>query len=128
MGKVSVRYIVADVDTAITFYTEMLGFNVDLHPAPGFARLSRGDLQMLLNRPGAGGAGQATPDGRVPVPGGWNRVQIEVEDSVATVEKLKGAGCQFRNEIVTGNGGKQVLLVDPSRKSHRAVRTCLRST
>ena len=95
MGKVSVRCIVADVDTAITFCTEMLGFNVDLHPAPGFARLSRGDLQMLLNRPGAGGAGQTTPDGRVPVPGGWNRIQIEVEDLVATVEKLKGAGCSF---------------------------------
>jgi len=73
MGKVSVRYIVADVDAAIAFYTEMLGFAVDLHPAPGFARLSKGDLHMLLNRPGAGGAGQAMPDGRGPVPGGWNR-------------------------------------------------------
>jgi catechol 2,3-dioxygenase-like lactoylglutathione lyase family enzyme len=114
MGKISVRYIVTDVDAAIFFYTEMLGFKLDLHPAPGFARLSRGNLQMLLNRPGAGGAGQAMLDGRGPVPGGWNRVQIEVEDLVATVEKLKDAGCQFRNEIVTGNGGKQVLLEDPS--------------
>jgi catechol 2,3-dioxygenase-like lactoylglutathione lyase family enzyme len=114
MGKVSVRYIVADVDAAIAFYTEMLGFAVDLHPAPGFARQSKGDLQMLLNRPGAGGAGQAMPDGRGPVPGGWNRVQIEVEDLVSTVEKLKGAGGRFRNEIVTGNGGKQILIEDPS--------------
>ena len=114
MGTVSVRYIVADVDAAIVFYTEMLGFAVDLHPAPGFAQLSKGDLRMLLNRPGAGGAGQAMPDGRAPAPGGWNRVQIQVEDLVATVEKLKGAGCRFRNDIVAGNGGKQVLLEDPS--------------
>ena len=114
MGKVSVRYIVADVDAAIRFYTEMLGFHVDMHPAPGFASLSKGDLQLLLNRPSAGGAGQAMPDGQRPVPGGWNRIQIEVEDLVATVERLKGAGCRFRNEIVVGNGGKQVLLNDPS--------------
>jgi catechol 2,3-dioxygenase-like lactoylglutathione lyase family enzyme len=93
MSKVSVRYIVAEVDAAITFYTGMLGFQVDLHPAPGFASLSKGDLQLLLNRPGAGGAGQAMPDGQMPAPGGWNRVQIEVEDLAASVEKLKGAGC-----------------------------------
>jgi catechol 2,3-dioxygenase-like lactoylglutathione lyase family enzyme len=114
MSKVSVRYIVADVDAAITFYTGMLGFQVDLHPAPGFASLSKGDLQLLLNRPGAGGAGQAMPDGQMPAPGGWNRVQIEVEDLAASVEKLKGAGCRFRNQIVIGNGGKQVLIEDPS--------------
>jgi catechol 2,3-dioxygenase-like lactoylglutathione lyase family enzyme len=111
---VSVRYIVADVDAAIAFYTEMLGFKVDMHPAPGFASVSRGDLQLLLNRPGAGGAGQPMPDGQLPAPGGWNRIQIEVEDLVATVEKLKGMGGRFRNEIVTGFGGKQVLLEDPS--------------
>jgi catechol 2,3-dioxygenase-like lactoylglutathione lyase family enzyme len=114
MGKVSVRYIVADVDAAIPFYTELLGFEVDMHPAPGFAMLSKGDLRLLLNRPGAGGAGQAMPDGRMPAPGGWNRIQIEVEDLAVTVEKLKHAGCRFRNEIVTGIGGKQVLLEDPS--------------
>jgi len=114
MGKVSVRYIVADVDAAISFYTDMLGFHVDTHPAPGFASLSKGDLQLLLNRPGAGGAGQAMPDGRVPAPGGWNRIQIEVADLAGTVEKLKSAGCRFRNEIVAGMGGKQVLLDDPS--------------
>jgi catechol 2,3-dioxygenase-like lactoylglutathione lyase family enzyme len=92
----------------------MLGFQVDLHPAPGFASLSKDDLRLLLNRPGAGGAGQAMPDGRSPAPGGWNRIQIEVEDLAATVEKLRGEGCSFRNQIVVGNGGKQVLVNDPS--------------
>jgi hypothetical protein len=72
MDKVSVRYIVANVDAAIPFYTEMLGFQVDIHPAPGFASLFKGNLQVLLNQPGAGGAGQAMPDGQVPAPGGWN--------------------------------------------------------
>jgi catechol 2,3-dioxygenase-like lactoylglutathione lyase family enzyme len=114
MSKVSVRYIVNDLDAAIPFYTGMLGFKLEMHPAPGFARVSRGDLQLLLNRPGAGGAGQAMPAGQHPAPGGWNRIQIEVEDLEATVEKLKGAGARFRNEIVTGNGGKQILIEDPS--------------
>ena len=114
MGKVSVRYIVNDVDAAIPFYTGMLGFKLDMHPAPGFASLSRGDLQLLLNRPGAGGAGQAMPAGQHPAPGGWNRIQIEVEDLEATVEKLKGESARFRNDIVTGNGGKQILVEDPS--------------
>jgi catechol 2,3-dioxygenase-like lactoylglutathione lyase family enzyme len=114
MSKVNVRYIVNDVDRAIPFYTDMLGFKLDMHPAPGFASLSRGDLQLLLNRPGAGGAGQAMADGQLPGPGGWNRIQIEVEDLEATVEKLKSAGGRFRNEIVTGNGGKQILIEDPS--------------
>jgi catechol 2,3-dioxygenase-like lactoylglutathione lyase family enzyme len=114
MGKINVRYIVRDVDAAIPFYTDMLGFKLEMHPAPGFARLSRGDLQLLLNRPGAGGAGQAMPDSQVPAPGGWNRIQIEVEDLEATVDKLKNAGARFRNPIVTGNGGKQILTEDPS--------------
>lgn len=114
MGQVSVRYIVDNVDDAISFYKEMLGFQVDLHPAPGFASLSKGDLRLLLNRPGAGGAGQAMPDGQSPVPGGWNRIQVEVEDLGATVDKLKDAGCRFRNQIVVGNGGKQILIDDPS--------------
>jgi catechol 2,3-dioxygenase-like lactoylglutathione lyase family enzyme len=114
MSKVAVRYIVDDVAAAIPFYTGLLGFKLDMHPAPGFARLSRGDLQLLLNRPGAGGAGQAMPAGQHPVPGGWNRIQIEVEDLEATVEKLKGEGARFRNDIVTGNGGKQILVEDPS--------------
>jgi catechol 2,3-dioxygenase-like lactoylglutathione lyase family enzyme len=114
MSKVNVRYIVSDVDAAIPFYTDILGFKVDMHPAPGFASLSRGDLQLLLNRPGAGGAGQAMPDGQLPAPGGWNRIQIEVEDLEAAVEKLKSAGGRFRNAIVAGNGGKQILIEDPS--------------
>jgi catechol 2,3-dioxygenase-like lactoylglutathione lyase family enzyme len=114
MSKVAVRYIVDDVAAAIPFYTGLLGFKLDMHPAPGFARLSRGDLQLLLNRPGAGGAGQAMPAGQHPTPGVWNRIQIEVEDLEATVEKLKGEGARFRNDIVTGNGGKQILVEDPS--------------
>lgn len=114
MAMVSVRYIVADVDAAIPFYTEMLGFEVEMHPAPGFAALTKGDLRLLLNRPGAGGAGQAMPDGQQPAPGGWNRVQLEVEGLVEMVERLRAAGCQFRSEIIRGNGGQQILLNDPS--------------
>lgn len=113
-NQVSVRYIVTDVDAAIAFYTEYLGFAVEMHPAPGFAMLTYGNLRLLLNRPGAGGAGQAMPDGQQPTPGGWNRIQIEVDDLAGLVERLKAAGGQFRNEIVTGNGGKQILLEDPS--------------
>jgi catechol 2,3-dioxygenase-like lactoylglutathione lyase family enzyme len=114
MSKVNVRYIVNDVDAAIPFYTDMLGFKLEMHPAPGFASLSRGDLQLLLNRPGAGGAGQAMRDGQSPAPGGWNRIQIEVENIEAAVDKLRRSGGRFRNEIVTGNGGKQILVEDPS--------------
>ena len=114
MTTVSVRYIVDNVDAAIAFYTEQLGFRVDLHPALGFASLSRGNLRLLLNAPGAGGAGQAMPDGRKPAPGGWNRIQIEVEDLAAKVATLREAGVHFRNDIVIGNGGKQILLDDPA--------------
>lgn len=114
MAKVAVRYIVSDVEAAIAFYTEMLGFEVDMHPAPSFAALSRGDLQLFLNQPGAGGAGHAMPDGTMPAPGGWNRFQFEVDDLDAAVERLKAAGCRFRNDIVVGNGGKQILIEDPS--------------
>src|SRR5215203_6218230 len=114
MATVSVRYIVGDVGAAISFYTRYLGFGVELNPAPGFASLSRGDLRLLLNAPGAGGAGQAMPDGRKPEPGGWNRIQLEVQDLAAEVEVLRGAGARFRNEIVEGRGGKQILLEDPS--------------
>jgi predicted enzyme related to lactoylglutathione lyase len=117
MSKVNVRYIVNDVAAAIPFYTDMLNFKVEMHPAPGFANLSRGDLQLLLNRPGAGGAGQAMGDGQSPAPGGWNRIQIEVKDIEATVNKLKNSGGDFRNNIVTGNGGKQILIEDPSGNS-----------
>jgi catechol 2,3-dioxygenase-like lactoylglutathione lyase family enzyme len=112
---VNVRYIVNNVDAAIPFYTDHLGFALDIHPAPGFARLTRGDLHLLLNSPGGGGgAGRSMDDGRAPQPGGWNRIQIEVEDIEATVSKLKGANVPLRSEIITGNGGKQVLAEDPS--------------
>jgi catechol 2,3-dioxygenase-like lactoylglutathione lyase family enzyme len=111
---IRVRYLVDDVDAAIEFYTGMLGFAVDMHPAPPFAALRRDDLVLYLNRPGAGGAGQAMPDGTLPAPGGWNRFQIEVDDLAAEVERLRAAGARFRNDIVTGTGGKQILLQDPS--------------
>ena len=114
MATVRVRYIVDDVDAAISFYTRHLGFGVELLPAPGFASLSRGDLRLLLNAPGAGGAGQAMPDGRRPEPGGWNRIQLEVRDLAGEVERMSDAGARFRNEIVSGRGGKQILLEDPS--------------
>lgn len=114
MPTVWVRYIVNDVEAAIGFY-ERLGFKVDMHPAPGFAALSRGDLQLLLNAAGGGGgASQPMPDGRRPEPGGWNRIQLRVKDLDREVSELRQAGAQFRNEIVNGNGGRQLLLEDPS--------------
>jgi catechol 2,3-dioxygenase-like lactoylglutathione lyase family enzyme len=115
VAAVSVRYYVDDVDAALAFYCERLGFHVDMHPAPAFAMLSRGDLRLLLSAPGGGpGGGQAMPDGRVPEPGGWNRFQLEVGDLAATVETLRKHGVHFRNDIVVGVGGKQILLEDPS--------------
>jgi catechol 2,3-dioxygenase-like lactoylglutathione lyase family enzyme len=115
MPHVSVRYIVDDVDTAVAFYEGRLGFDVDARPGPGFAVVSRGPLRLLLSTPsGPGGAAQAMPDGRVPEPGGWNRIQLEVDDLVAVVDELREAGASFRNDIVTGRGGKQILLDDPS--------------
>lgn len=113
MNNISVRYIVTDVEAAIVFYTGLLGFQLDIHPAPGFARLSQNGFHLLLNQPGAGGAGQTTNEG-VPAPGGWNRIQIEVEDLDEMVEALKNAGCHFRSEIIAGNGGRQILVNDPS--------------
>ena len=114
MATVNVRYIVEDVDAAVDFYVERLGFDVEMRPGPGFGVLSRGDLRLLLNRPGAGGAGQPTPDGRLPAPGGWNRIQIEVSNLEREVESLREGGASFRNDIVTGRGGSQILLEDPS--------------
>ncbi len=112
---VSVRYSVHDVDAATAFYTQHLGFRVEMRPGPGFAMLSRGDLRLLLNTPGGGGgAGQAMPDGRRPEPGGWNRIQIEVDDLAGLVRQLQRAGAGFRNEIVVGRGGNQILMEDPS--------------
>jgi catechol 2,3-dioxygenase-like lactoylglutathione lyase family enzyme len=115
MATVQVRYIVHDVDAAIAFYCQLLGFQEEMHPAPTFAMLSRGDLRLVLSAPGGGpGGGQAMPDGTVPVPGGWNRFAVEVSDLDTTVESLSRAGAHFRNEIVTGVGGKQILVEDPS--------------
>jgi catechol 2,3-dioxygenase-like lactoylglutathione lyase family enzyme len=112
--SVNVRYIVHSVDDAISFYTEKLGFTVEMHPAPGFAALSKGDLRLYLNQPGVGGAGQSMPDGAIPAPGGWNRIQFETSNLEELVAKLKKDKAKFRNEIVKGVGGKQILLEDPS--------------
>jgi catechol 2,3-dioxygenase-like lactoylglutathione lyase family enzyme len=115
MATVSVRYIVNDVDESIAFYRDLLGFDVVMHPAPAFAMLSRGDLRLVLSAPGGGpGGGQAMPDGRVPAPGGWNRFSLEVDALQVTVERLRARGAHFRNDVVTGVGGKQILLDDPS--------------
>src|SRR5438874_7839972 len=116
MPTVQVRYIVHDVDAAIAFYCQQLGFHEDMHPAPSFAMLSRGDLRLVLSAPGGGpgGGGQAMPDGTLPAPGGWNRFAIEVSDLDGTVERLREAGARFRNQIVTGVAGRQILVEDPS--------------
>jgi catechol 2,3-dioxygenase-like lactoylglutathione lyase family enzyme len=115
MATVQVRYIVDDVAAAIAFYTQRFDFKLDMHPAPPFAMLSRGDLRLVLSAPNpAGGGGQSMPDGTKPRPGGWNRFAIQVSDLGATVAALRKAGVRFRNEIVTGVGGKQVILEDPS--------------
>lgn len=115
MPTVSVRYIVNDVDEAIAFYSEHLGFHEDMHPAPTFAMMSRGDLRLVLSAPGGGpGGGQAMPDGTLPSPGGWNRFAIEVSDLEGLVERLRRRGARFRNDIVSGVGGKQILVEDPS--------------
>lgn len=115
MPSVSVRYIVDDVDRAIDFYTAHLGFEEAMHPAPTFAMLRRGELRFVLSAPGGGpGGGASMPDGSVPSPGGWNRIQIEVEDLDATVARLRDAGAAFRNEVVEGVGGRQVIVEDPA--------------
>jgi catechol 2,3-dioxygenase-like lactoylglutathione lyase family enzyme len=115
MATVSVRYIVNDVDAAIEFYCGHLGFEEMMHPAPTFAMLTRGDLRLVLSAPSsAGGGGQSMPDGTEPEPGGWNRFMLEVPDLATTVSELRGADVEFRNDIVTGVGGKQILLDDPS--------------
>jgi catechol 2,3-dioxygenase-like lactoylglutathione lyase family enzyme len=115
MASVSVRYIVDDVSESIDFYCRLLDFTEVMHPAPSFAMLSKGDLRLVLSAPStAGGGGQAMADGTAPSPGGWNRFAIEVADLDRLVERLRGAGAHFRNDIVTGVGGRQILLEDPS--------------
>jgi catechol 2,3-dioxygenase-like lactoylglutathione lyase family enzyme len=115
MATVSVRYIVYDIETAIGFCTGHLGFSVQMHPNDMFAMLSRGELRLVLSVPGAaGGGGQPMPDGTLPEPGGWNRFSVEVPDLDATVAELRRDGVRFRNDVVTGFGGKQIIAEDPS--------------
>jgi len=115
MAIVTLRYIVTDLSLALTFYTEHLGFTVELHPAPTFAMLRRGDLRLLLSVPSTqGGGGQTLADGQRPEPGGWNRFQLEVTDLSGMVQALQRAGVRFRSERITGIGGTQALLEDPS--------------
>ena len=110
---VSVRYMVDDVDASIDFYTRHLGFSVRTSFAPAFADVTRGNLRLLLSGPSSS-AGRPMPDGRQPGPGGWNRIHLLVDDIAAEVEALRTAGLTFRNDVVTGPGGRQILLEDPS--------------
>jgi catechol 2,3-dioxygenase-like lactoylglutathione lyase family enzyme len=113
MPAVNVRYLVDDVAGAVDFYTRHFGFSVDSDAAPAFAAVTRGDLRLLLSGETSSGA-RPMPDGRKPVPGGWNRIQFVVADLPAEVDRLRAAGLRFRNDIVTGPGGSQVLVDDPS--------------
>ncbi len=113
MATVNVRYMVDDVEAALAFYTAHLGFTVISKMLPAFADVARGDLRLLLSGPSSS-AGRAMPDGRRPGPGGWNRIHLIVDDLAAEVDRLRAAGVQFRNDIVTGPGGSQILLDDPS--------------
>jgi catechol 2,3-dioxygenase-like lactoylglutathione lyase family enzyme len=112
-GLVSVRYMVDDVDESIDFYTRHFGFTVRTSAAPAFADVVRGNLRLLLSGPKSS-AGRPMPDGRTPGPGGWNRIHLIVDDIAAEVDRLRSAGLTFRNDIVTGPGGRQILLEDPS--------------
>lgn len=115
MDEISIRYIVDDVDEAIDFYVTHLGFELAMHPGPGFAMLRRGNLRLLVNSPGGGGgAGQTLSDGSRPEPGGWNRFQLAVEDLDATLVRLRAAGAAARGDAITGRGGRQALLQDPA--------------
>lgn len=114
MDKISVRYIVDDVDAAVDFYTSVFQFEVAMRPAPGFAMLNRGELRLLLNSPGAGGAGQTLADGSRPEPGGWNRFQLQVDDLDAAVEDMRKVGADLRIDVIDGRGGRQALVPDPA--------------
>jgi len=110
-----VRYIVNDVSAAIDFYTRNLGFKLEMHPAPPFAEISRGDMHVYLTQPSQGGGGGAPmPSGEQQSPGGWNRIHLVIEDLDGTIVRLKSQGCRFRSEVIQGVGGKQILLEDPS--------------
>ena len=110
---VNVRYMVDDVDAAIDFYTTQFGFTLRSSAAPAFADVVKGNLRLLLSGPKSS-AGRSMPDGRTPEPGGWNRLHFVVEDIAADVERLRTAGVRFRNEIISGPGGQQVVLEDPA--------------
>ncbi|MBA2283149.1 MAG: VOC family protein [Acidimicrobiia bacterium] len=110
---VSVRYMVDDVEAAIAFYTEHLDFEVGMNAAPAFADATRGNLRLLLSGP-ASSAGRPMPDGATPGPGGWNRIHLIVGDIDAEVGRLREAGVSFRNDIVSGPGGRQILIEDPA--------------
>jgi len=110
---VNVRYMVSDVDASIAFYTSLLGFELLTNAAPAFADVKRGNLRLLLAGPNSS-AGRPMPDGETPGPGGWNRIHFIVDDIEREVARLRDAGATFRNDIVVGPGGKQILLVDPS--------------
>jgi catechol 2,3-dioxygenase-like lactoylglutathione lyase family enzyme len=116
MATVQVRYIVRDIDAAVEFYSRLLGFDVDMRPPTSFAMLSRGDLRLVLSKPGpmSGGGGQPMPDGTLPEPGGWNRFSIEVDNLDSEIARLREAGARFRSDILTGPGGRQILVQDPS--------------
>ena len=111
---VSVRYIVDDIKSCVSFYRDILGFGIVMNPPSGFAMLSKGNLRLLLNEPGAGGAGQAMPDGTLPMPGGWNRFQLQTNDIREAIDHMKKLKAEFRSDLIAGNGGKQVLILDPS--------------
>jgi catechol 2,3-dioxygenase-like lactoylglutathione lyase family enzyme len=113
MSTVNVRYMVDDVDEAVAFYTKHLGFTLLLSAAPAFADVTRGDLRLLLSGP-ASSAGRPMPDGTKPVPGGWNRIEFVVDDIEAEVDRLRAAGLRFRNDVVIGPGGSQIVFDDPS--------------
>jgi catechol 2,3-dioxygenase-like lactoylglutathione lyase family enzyme len=110
---VSVRYMVDDVDEALAFYTKLLGFEVLTNAAPAFADVKDGNLRVLLSGPKSS-AGRPMPDGATPGPGGWNRIHFVVDDVAAEVDRLREAGAHFRNDIIEGPGGRQILLEDPS--------------
>ena len=114
MSTVSVRYFVTDLDAAVVFYRDLLGFEVELRPSPAFAMLYRGDLRLLLSVPGRAGGGDVLPDGSVPAPGGWNRIALRVDDLDATVTGLRAKGARFRTSTTAGVAIRQVLLHDPA--------------